>query len=441
MAGKYEAPRKRPVLLPLLAVLAVLAAAGLFLWPRDGAVPETQTPAASHTPTTVTAPAETTEPPVTRTASATISAQGDLLMHKPVIRSCKQEDGSYDFSGLFQYLREYVESYDYAAVNLETTLGGPDYPYQGNPEFNCPDSVADALKEAGYDLVLTANNHSSDTYTSGILRTLEQLRSRNLTPLGTMSDGEEKKYALVDVNGIRLGMLCYTYATNEISEGKPSLNYREFVKTAGIVNYFLETKPERLLEEVRTHIADMKADGAEAIVMYLHWGKEYFTTPNDFQKDLAQKLCDLGVDVIIGSHPHVLQPVQLLESATDPEHKTVCLYSLGNLVSNQMKDEAQVFKSGHSEDGAIFSVTFEKYSDGTVKIASVDLLPTWVNRNENQGQRRYDVLPLDIAKEDRWQSLYGLTEQLLSAAKESYNRTMAIVEAGLAQCRAYFAEQ
>ena len=453
MAGKYEAPRRKRSPLPLLLLLTALAALlllSLFLLRPDAPAPEAAAPgtapSATELPLRTEAPAETTVPlPATLPApellaTATLGAQGDLLMHEPVIRSARLPDGSYDFSGLFRYLTGYVSALDLAAVNLETTFGGTAYPYQGNPEFNCPDTLADAMKEAGYDLVLTANNHASDTYASGIARTLEQLRSRGFTTLGTMADGGEKKYEVVDVNGIRLGLLCYTYATNELSEGQPSLNHRAFIREKGIVNYFLESKPERFLTEVEGHIASMRAEGAEAVVLYIHWGQEYITEANSLQKGMAQRLCDLGVDVIIGGHPHVVQPLEVIESTVDPDHSAVCIYSLGNAVSNQMKDMDPVFKSGHSEDGVLFSVTFGRYSDGTVKLTSVDALPTWVNRNTNAGQRQYDILPLDSETEDRWQELYGLTDDQLSDARASRDRTLAILSPGLEACREYLEE-
>ena len=188
---------------------------------------------------------------------------------------------------------------------------------------------------------------------------------------------------------------------------------------------------------METHIAGMKADGAEAIILYLHWGQEYATTENAIQRGMAQRLCDLGVDVIIGGHPHVVQPIELIDSSVDPEHKTVCIYSLGNVVSNQMKTEDRVFTSGHTEDGVLFTVTFDKYDDGSVTIGSVELLPTWVNRHDNTGTRQYDILPLDPRTEDQWQELYGLTDQQLAAARDSRDRTMAIVSEGLEQCRKF----
>ena len=378
-----------------------------------------------------TEPAETEPPVPTVVATARISAQGDLLMHSGVLNSAKQEDGSSDFSYIFRFLKEYLAETDYAVANLETTFGGPDFPYRGNPEFNCPDAFAKNLQEAGYDLLLTANNHSSDTRTGGIKRTVKTVREAGLKNLGTMLTNDEPKYEIVDVNGIRIGMLCYTYADNVTSDGRPSLNFKDYVEDFGIVNFFRETDLPKFYSEVEGHLAAMEAEGVDATVFYIHWGQEYYTEENGTQRAMAQKLCDLGVDVIVGGHPHVLQPVELLSSAADPEHKTVCIYSLGNAVSNQMKNEDEAFASGHSEDGAMFSVTFEKYSDGSVYLAEADLLPTWVNRNENSGKRQYDIIPLDKDREEEWMMLYGLTEGQLQSAKASYDRTMAIVGQGL----------
>ena len=448
MAGKFESPRSRKSPVPLLLAGLVLAGflfTALFLLrpspeyttpepTAETTVQPIQTEAPSATEDTV-ATTETTVPPPALIASATVGAQGDLLMHEPVISSGRTADGSYDFSYLFRYIGDYLQTLDYAAINLETTLGGSSYPYQGNPEFNCPDAMADALKDAGYDMILTANNHASDTYASGMFRTLEQLRSRGLMTLGTMLSDEEQKYEIVDINGIRLGMICYTYATNELSEGQPSLNHRAFIKNRGIVNYFLENNLDRFFEEAKQRIASMKEDGAEAIIFYMHWGKEYITQASSTQEGIAQRLCDLGADVIIGGHPHVVQPVEYLESSVDPNHSALCIYSVGNVVSNQMKGVDQAFKSGHSEDGALFRVTFGKYDDGTVAVTEVDVLPTWVNRNTNSGNRRYDIIPLDLSRQDQWQELYSLTDEQFASAKESYTRTMDIVGEGLDICR------
>lgn len=453
MPGKFEAPRNtgnrnprrrrrrrrsrfQPKLLLAVALMLAVVVLALAMCGRKNADrPESETESGQ---------AETTQAMPTVVSTATIASQGDLLMHMYLFTSNPKypaaayiEDGVYNFDSIFQYVDAYVSGADYAVINLETTFGGDDYPYQGNPAFNCPDALADSLVSAGYDMLLTANNHCADTTLSGIRRTLEVSRGRGLTTLGTQMDNDEPKYEVVDVNGIRIGMVCYTYATSASAEGYPSLNYNFSVDEVGIVNYFTENNLDSFYLEMEGLVADMKADGAEATVLYIHWGEEYALTENAVQRTIAQKMCDLGIDVIVGGHPHVVQPMDLLTSATDPDHKTVCLYSMGNAVSNQRREEMNL-NTGHTEDGVIFSVTFEKYSDGTVAVADTDILPTWVNKFTNSdGKVEYNILPLDSDKLSQWQGLYGLTDAVYAETQNSYDRTMSIVGTGLTKCQDY----
>lgn len=398
--------------------------------------------------TTAPAPTETTVPPTTLppvepetvVATATIASQGDLLMHEPVFRTCRQNDGTYNFSSIFRYIKEYASGYDYAAINLETTFGGDNYPYQGNPTFNCPDPLSASVVDAGYDMLLTANNHCSDTTAEGIKRTLEVVRGKGIAALGTQMNNDEPKYAVVDVNGIKIGMLCYTYATGIAEAGRPRLNGLAAVSEVGLVNYFMDTNLPAFYSEVEQHLAAMEAEGAEATMLFIHWGVEYQTTENEKQNAIAQALCDLGIDVIVGGHPHVVQPVELLESKVDPSHKTVCIYSLGNAVSNQRTGYSSLFPPGYTEDGALFEVTFEKYSDGKVYLAGADVLPTWVNMRTDITPKEYNIVPLDDSRREEWSSAFGLTANTLPLAEKSYNRTMSIVGEGLKACQDYLAQ-
>ena len=446
MSGKYSNrrdSRKRnpffasPLATVLTCMLAFLAI-GLFIKCGVDLVNKLPDRPGTSISASTTTEEENTDPGAIKVvASATISSQGDLLMHKPVIETCVDSNGKYDFSSIFRYVKDYVAGYDYAVANFETTLGGPEHPYQGNPTFNTPDAFADDLVDTGYDMLLTANNHCADTMASGILRTLEQLRSRNLATVGTQKDASEQDYIVIEVNGIRLGISCYTYATDE-KDGRPSLNRNSFLTKSGIVNYYMENKLDRFYGEVETQINGMKQQGVDAILFYIHWGVEYETKENEMQNKMAQKLCDLGVDVIIGGHPHVIQPMELLQSTRDPAHRTVCIYSLGNVVSNQREGIDPDFEGGFTEDGAIFTLTFEKYSDGTVAIAGVDVLPTWVNMHTTDGVKEYNVLPLDVRKEAQWQELFDISESTAKKAKESYDRTMKIVGDGLEECQKFF---
>lgn len=381
-----------------------------------------------------------TEPLPQVTATATLGAQGDLLMHKPIFKSGSvvyQGDGEYDFTSIFEYMDGYADVVDYMVANLETTFGGDDYPYQGNPSFNCPDSLLDALSAAGYDMLLTANNHSNDTLMDGIERTLTQTRSKGLDTLGTRLDGEER-YTVEEINGIRIGMVCYTYAA-EMRSGKPSLNFNTPVEEPEQINYFSAADLDSFYQEAQTVIDAMETAGAEATVFYIHWGEEYEITENTTQNAIAQKLCDMGVDVIIGGHPHVVQPMELLTSTANAEHKTVCIYSLGNAVSNQRIAEMSL-KTGHTEDGVLFTVSFDKYSDGNVYVSGVDVLPTWVNLHSATGSKEYNILPLDEATREEWKTLYDLTEAQYTSAQDSYDRTMAIVGEGLAEVQTWIVD-
>ena len=386
------------------------------------------------------APTETTLPePEHVVATASIASQGDLLMHGGIIRSGAQPDGSYDFESVFRYVKEYVSGYDFALANLETTFGGDSKPYQGWPLFNVPDAFGDSIVDAGYDLLLTSNNHCYDTLMDGFKRTIEVSREKGLMVLGSRLTEEEPRYAVVDINGIQVGMVSYTYTTS-MSGGKPSLNGNSPVENPALVNYFNYTNLNAFYSEMTDILEAMEAEGAEATMLFIHWGTEYEIVENNYQDTIAQKMCDLGVDVIVGGHPHVVQPVDLLTSTTDPEHKTVCIYSLGNAVSNQRISE-MALKTGHTEDGVLFAVTFEKYSDGTVYLASAEVLPTWVNLSSVNGKLEYNILPLDDSRREEWKESFNLTDALLKNCEDSYDRTMAIVGPGMERVQSWLAQQ
>ena len=388
---------------------------------------------------------EPTEPEPEHVVSrAQIAVTGDILMHMPVINTGLRSDGSYNFDSIFRYLAPYSSSADYAAANLETTLCGTDkgYKYSGYPAFNCPDEIVDALKNAGFDLLLTANNHCYDTSEYGFLRTVSKVREKGLQVLGTRASIDEPKYAVQEINGIKIGMVNYTYQGRPDNPvyGKVYMNLNTLSDTcAPLVNSFIPGQLDTFYLEIRQCLEEMKKDGAEATVIFIHWGTEYQTTPSTEQQQIAQQLCDLGFDVIVGGHPHVIQPVELLTSRLEPEKKTLCLYSTGNAVSNQRIKEMNL-KTGHTEDALLFSFTFCKYSDGTVYLESTDLLPCWVDLRIGL-QNQYPIIPLENAKRDQWQSLYDLTDEALLNAQKSYDRTTALTGAGLLTAQNYLAQQ
>lgn len=376
--------------------------------------------------------------------SANIVNTGDILMHMPCVRPCAIGDGKYDFSPYFTHLTPYITPFDYAVANFETTTAGlkNGYEYDGVPNLNTPDEIVTALKNAGFDMLLTANNHTYDTQTQGFFRTQEVIREHGLDHTGTISDAADHNFLIKELDGIRIGMICYTYETNPDPD-KVALNagstFSEELEK--LINTFYKTDVESFTRDLSADLTAMRAAGAEAIVLYMHWGEEYKLIQNDQQEAMAQAACDLGVDVIVGGHPHVVQPVDLLTSTADPEHKTICLYSTGNALSNQRLGNVMSYiQTAHTEDGVLFSFRFVKYSDGTVRVEEVELVPLWVNMYTSSatGKVVYDLLPLDKSVED-WKTALDLTDKSLEKAQESYDRTMAIVGEGLAEVQEYLA--
>ena len=415
---------------------------------QGGSLVENLLPEPTEEPETV--PPTTIPVPEHVVSTATIGSMGDLLMHMPIFDDYKynsavqQSDGTYDFESVFRYIKDTITELDYAAVNLETTLCGTDngFGYSGYPHFNCPDDIVDGARDAGFDMLLTANNHSYDTTLVGYKRTVEVARSKGMETLGTYASADEVKWTIQEINGINVGMLCYTYANYDTEDGRPSLNGNNPITEAGICNYFVYEDLPAFYAEVDTYLKEMEQAGAEATMMYIHWGVEYVTYANDNQKKIAQDLCNLGIDVIVGGHPHVVEPVELLTSTTDPEHKTVCLYSMGNAVSNQRLGNISYINTPHTEDGLLFTVTFEKYSDGTVYLAGVEAIPTWVNMHTNaKGKTEYNILPLDYTYNSEWQTMFEINDNTFAACERSYNRTMEIVEAGVKDCQNWLAQE
>lgn len=372
-------------------------------------------------------------------ARANVTVAGDLMLHLPIVRTSQTISG-YDFGDIFAFVAPYVTAADYAVANLETTLSGTDgKEYTGFPNFNSPDQIALSVKQAGFDMLLTGNEHCYDYGTAGLKRTLRTIKEYQLATLGTVESAEEPRHTVQNVGGIKIGMACYTFADIH-DNGSVTLNGLTTDSGAtGLINTFDHDKLSQFYTEVEGEIAAMRANDADAILMYIHWGDELTTELNEQQIAIAQKLCDLGVDVIAGSHPHVVQPIDLLTSTVDPEHKTICLYSMGNFLSNQRADNIGLV-SGHCEDGILFNFTLTKYNDGSVRVSAVNLLPTWVMVHGSDENRDFYILPLDQKVTD-WSGAFNLTAEQLSGAKNSYNRSMALVTQGLNKIASHLSEK
>lgn len=343
-----------------------------------------------------------TPDPVTYT-EATILSAGDIIAHMAQIHYAEAagSGGAYDFSNTFKYIKDVVSSADYAVVNFETTLAGSGVAYSGFPSFNAPDEILDAAKNAGFDMMLYANNHCYDTNLSGLLRTQEQFVSHGLNYIGAKKDPSDDAYAIVDINGIKVGMFNYA---DDLSGGiteRRTINGKAIKNgELGYMNLYNLSLLGELYAEVESIIAKMRTEGVDIIIAYMHWGSEYRINHNNYQTEVAQALSDRGVDVIIGGHPHVIQEAEVITSKNDPDHSTLCFYSLGNLVSNQNRRTLgeSIGNRNYTEAGLMVTLTVRKYSTGKAMVTKAEQIPTFVHRYKaSNGLFAHEIVPLEAA--------------------------------------------
>lgn len=242
---------------------------------------------------------------------------GDAMQHQGQLDAARTGRNQYNYDQYFSAIEPIVSVADYAVVNLETPVSAP--PHSGYPCFNAPPEFVDALAHAGFDMFLTANNHTLDRGAKGLRNTIACLDERGLQHIGTYPDTDVREEALpkvVTVNGFRIGFLNYTYGTNGIEPRD------------GVVVDYIDR------DRIRQDVDSARAAGAELICLCIHWGDEYKLLPNASQRKMADYLESLGVDMIIGSHPHVIQPMELRPNKYFPEKNVLLVYSLGNFVSN-----------------------------------------------------------------------------------------------------------
>ncbi|MGI6747881.1 MAG: CapA family protein [Anaerovoracaceae bacterium] len=317
-----------------------------------------------------------------------ICSVGDIMVHKPQIQAQYDSDSkTYNFDNNFEYIKEYIKQSDLALCNLETTFAGGKY--TGYPIFNAPESLATALKKAGFDVAITANNHIMDKGLSGMKRTLEIVRGEGMHTVGTHLDGE-KEYIILDVKGVKIGVIAYFYETSTIDGTIPTINGNVISKEAWPLlctfNYY--TLEDDLLK-IEQSIKDARTDGAEIVICYFHWGEEYQRSPNEYQQYIAHNTAAYGADIIFASHPHVLQGIEII---THEERKVPVFYSMGNFISNQ---RAETLNNRYTEQGMIANVKLE-FMKSTGQILSVEtsVIPTWVDKYKKNGKDIYTIIPL-----------------------------------------------
>ncbi len=278
---------------------------------------------------------------------------GDAMQHKAQLDAASAGAGHYDYSRCFQDISGIVGCADYAVVNLETPVGSA--PHSGYPCFNAPVEFVDALADAGFDMFLTSNNHALDKGAKGLRSTIKALDARNLDHVGTYTNDSTRTTALpmvVDVKGFLIGFLNYTYGTNGIQPRD------------GVAVDYIDR------ELIRSDVNAARSAGAELIAVCIHWGDEYKLLPNKTQRELADWLEEIGVDMIIGGHPHVIQPMEFRANRYHPDRNVLLIYSLGNFISNM--------KTTDTRGGALAHVRLFRGDDfkAQIKAASYRLIFT-----------------------------------------------------------------
>lgn len=308
---------------------------------------------------------------VTRASSPSDTLQllfvGDLMQHQGQIQAARTANG-YDYSTCFEYVEKEIKRADFSIANLEVTLGGK--PYTGYPAFSAPDEFLTGIKAAGFNVLVTANNHSLDRGAKGLKRTVQLLDSFQLAHTGVFVNAEEREKSvplILEKKGFRIALLNYTYGTNGISATPPN-----------IVNY-IDTAI--IAKDIEKSIAL----SPDAIIACMHWGDEYKSLPNQEQIFLANWLLSKGVSHVVGSHPHVVQPIEVRQdSLTNDKHLVV--YSLGNFISNM---------SARKTDGGLM-VRMELVKDSTTRLSKCEYSLVWTARPIQSGKKNHQLLPVNL---------------------------------------------
>lgn len=371
LPSAYNGPRAHPkappmdsLLIPQLTLSLLCSVLLVACAPRaqDPVLPVSP-PAEENVPTPPVADGPT---------SIHVRAVGDLMAHAVQLRAASRGEGRFEFGHVFEGVTPLLSDADLTFGNLETTLSGEDLFYSGYPTFNTPASYADALKAAGFDLLQTANNHSRDRRETGIVRTLEALERRGLDSIGTYTTQEQARTPVHrrDVGGIQVAFLAYTFSTNAIP-AEPGQDYG-----VGMLDR----------DAIVQAIEEARSGGAEAVLLGLHWGDDYVHEPQPDQRELAQAFVDAGADVILGTHPHVLQPVEWLENtgSDGPPRRAVVAWSLGNFLSNQRELPRAT--------GVVLEIELTRARAGAqVEVSDVAWAPTWVDADGPAGEPRFRI--------------------------------------------------
>jgi poly-gamma-glutamate capsule biosynthesis protein CapA/YwtB (metallophosphatase superfamily) len=334
----------------------------------------------------------------------TLAFTGDLMAHQNQIDRARTKDG-YDFTPSFTAVKDILSDADFTVGNFETTLDGPQSGYTGYPCFNAPDAFAEAIKGAGYDLIMTSNNHCLDRHFHGLVRTVDTLQKMGFFTVGTYrTKSESEKPPLVcSIDGVKIAFVSWTYGTNGIKLPKG----KEWAIS------YLDT------DAVSRDMARARAESPDMVIALVHAGTEYLPEPPENVKKVVSQLIACGADAVIAGHPHVLQKFEFVKSNSGSAsgRNVFVAWSMGNFISFQRTKPRDV--------GAILRLTVKKSQNGT-QIVSADVTPTWVQIHQSGGGDTVRVLPIASAlkEPDKWGMGAGDTYRVIEAHSDLTKRIL-----------------
>lgn len=339
----------------------------------------------------------------------TLTAIGDVMCHNTqYIDAYDSDTGTYDFSYVFDNISSYTKTADICIGNLETSFAGEDRGYSNYPTFNSPDSLADSLKSIGVDVLSTAGNHALDMGFSGLSRTIDVLDKADISHLGTYKTQEDQDKVLIKyVKGVKIAFIDYTYGTNGISvpsDKKFCINLID-------------------KDLIKKHIETAKNQNADMIVACMHWGTEYQTKQNSEQEELADFLFQNGVNVIIGNHPHVIQPMEkrtvTLEDGSTRDGFVV--YALGNFICDQ--------NAVNTRDSIILNLKITKHTDGSITIDNYDYVPIYMYKDSSVSKHKMKILDINKTIYNYENNLDdSITEKIYNLMKTELGRITKILD-------------
>jgi poly-gamma-glutamate capsule biosynthesis protein CapA/YwtB (metallophosphatase superfamily) len=334
--------------------------------------------------------------------TANVSFVGDLMCHSTQFNYAKVGADTFDFTGVYREVKKYLSEPDLTIGNLETVIAGKNKGYSGYPYFNAPDDFIYALKDAGFDLLITANNHALDQGWDGVKSTLEVINEYKIHTTGTFLSQEDRdSVRIFEINSIRIAILAYSENTN----GLPIPKGKDFV-----INLIDE-------ELIQKDIIKAREKNVDIVLVHLHYGVEYLREPNDYQTEVVKKIIELGADIMIGGHPHVIQPFDFFKTNDTVLDSGFIAYSMGNFISNQ--------RWRYSDAGLILNIQISKnILTDSIYISEVDYLPTWVFKGETEKGREYVILPSQLSGDSTYTYLTKQDQKLM---QEAFNDTKEII--------------